>query len=313
MAAPAVSGGAALLRQWLAQARGISAPSAALVKALLLNGAADLRPGQYGEGAQREIPAAWPNNAEGWGRLDIAGSVELSGAQIALDDATAGLSTGQSVTYTISALAGQELRATLAWTDYPASPAAGKTLVNDLDLEILAPGGAILYGNGDADFSASPSCRSGGADRCNNVESTVVAAAQKGTYTVRVRAHAVAQGPQPFAITMRLTTPSGVVPPDTPTLQVQATDDSSADLGWNAIDGATSYELQGGADASLASLSARLTTAETSATVIPSTSPAYFRVRACSASGCGGWSNQVAVTVLNAAERLRLPGVFVTR
>ncbi|HEX9370490.1 MAG TPA: S8 family serine peptidase, partial [Roseiflexaceae bacterium] len=38
MAAPVVSGAAALVRQWLAQARQISAPSAALIKAMLLNG-----------------------------------------------------------------------------------------------------------------------------------------------------------------------------------------------------------------------------------------------------------------------------------
>ncbi len=40
MATPMVSGMAALVRQWLNEERGMAAPSAALVKALLLNGAA---------------------------------------------------------------------------------------------------------------------------------------------------------------------------------------------------------------------------------------------------------------------------------
>ncbi|MBN1180020.1 MAG: S8 family serine peptidase [Anaerolineae bacterium] len=46
-AAPVASGAAALVRQWLA-AQGEVAPSAALVRALLVNGATNLSPGQYG-------------------------------------------------------------------------------------------------------------------------------------------------------------------------------------------------------------------------------------------------------------------------
>jgi subtilisin family serine protease len=47
-AAPIASGAAALARQWLARG-GLDDPSAALVRALLIHGATDLAPGQYGE------------------------------------------------------------------------------------------------------------------------------------------------------------------------------------------------------------------------------------------------------------------------
>ena len=153
-----ISGLAALTRQWLAEARQIATPSAALVKALLLNGARDLSPGQYGAGAQREIPQAWPNNAEGWGRAAITDTIGLNGNQtIWLADDRAGLAQGGSTTYSLNVSAGAPLRISLAWTDYPASPIAGRTLVNDLDLEVQPPGGPVLRGNATADLA--PSCR----------------------------------------------------------------------------------------------------------------------------------------------------------
>lgn len=43
-------------------------------------------------------------------------------------------------------------------------------------------------------------CLRDGTDACNNAEGVLIAQAPAGTYTVLVRAHQVAQGPQPFAI-----------------------------------------------------------------------------------------------------------------
>ena len=57
MAAPIVSGAAALVRQWMDEQYGISSPDAATVKAILLAGARSLSPGQYGTGVTREIPS----------------------------------------------------------------------------------------------------------------------------------------------------------------------------------------------------------------------------------------------------------------
>ncbi len=48
MATPLTSGTMALIRQWLVDRKGIDEPMAALMKALLINGARDMTPGQYG-------------------------------------------------------------------------------------------------------------------------------------------------------------------------------------------------------------------------------------------------------------------------
>jgi len=94
--------------------------------------------------------------------------------------------------------AGSPLRVTLAWTDYPGTLAALKTLVNDLDLEVIAPGGTHYYGN--AGLYTSGQCLRGQWDACNNVEGVVIGAAAEGVYTVIVRAYQISNGPQPFAL-----------------------------------------------------------------------------------------------------------------
>jgi subtilisin family serine protease len=210
MATPLTSGTAALVRQWLSQERGLGEPSAALVRALLLNGAANLSPGQYGTGSAREIPAAWPNNVEGWGRLNLSESVQLSGAQIWLRDVSGGVGSDANIDYPLEVTSGSpRLQATLTWTDYPGSPLASKALVNDLDLEVITPDGSVVQGNSSADLPST--CRTGGVDRCNTSESVEIAATQLGTYTLRVTGASVMTNTQPFAIVTRID--SGTVTP----------------------------------------------------------------------------------------------------
>ncbi len=81
------------------------------------------------------------------------------------------------------------LRVTLAWTDYPGSLTAAKTLVNDLDLEVIAPDGTHYRGNGGAQ-----------PDRFNPVEDITIARPLAGLYQIVVRGHNVPSGPQPFAV-----------------------------------------------------------------------------------------------------------------
>ncbi len=85
------------------------------------------------------------------------------------------------------------LRATLAWSDYPADPSAAVALVNDLDLELEAPGGTLLYSNGGE-----------GPDRLNNVEQIEVLSPTVGTYRLVVRGANVPFGPQPYALVVTL-------------------------------------------------------------------------------------------------------------
>jgi subtilisin family serine protease len=193
MATPLAAGSAVLARQWYAE-QGTAAPSAALIKATLLNGAEDLAPGQYGTGATQEMSAR-PNNVEGWGRVNLGRSLLAAVARRTwFDDHATGLQTEDRIIYASGAFplyvvsSASLLEITLAWTDYPASPAAAQQLVNDLDLTVLGPGGQLWHGNGVAE------------DRVNNVETVIVRQPPRGAYRILVVAHNVPQGPQPYAL-----------------------------------------------------------------------------------------------------------------
>lgn len=183
---PLVAGAAALVREYYVT-QGLL-PSAVLVKATLINGATDLSPGQYGTGPQQEIPdPPRPNNVQGWGRVDVQSSLfPPAPGELHYEDDANGLETGQIVTYTFKVDdSAVPLRVTLAWSDYPGSPAAGGGLVNDLDLTITGPD--------QLDYSPP-------TDRLNNVEGVDIVAPPSGLYTIRVSGYNVPQGPQPFAL-----------------------------------------------------------------------------------------------------------------
>ncbi len=91
MATPLTAGASALVREWLGKERGLTNPSAALLKALMIHGAAQL-PG-----------TATPNMDSGWGRVDLKNTLN---AQYAIfDDHLQGLTTGQVVSYTVHVVA----------------------------------------------------------------------------------------------------------------------------------------------------------------------------------------------------------------
>lgn len=192
MATPLAAGSAVLTRQWYA-GQGVTAPSAALIKATLLNGAEDLTPGQYGTGATQEMSLR-PNNVEGWGRVDLGRSLLTTAARRTwFDDYASGLETEDQVMYAgeefpLNVVSSTPLEITVAWTDYPGSPAAAENLVNDLDLTVVGPGGQVWHGNGVD------------GDRVNNVETVDIQRPLRGAYRIVVTAHNVPQGPQPYAL-----------------------------------------------------------------------------------------------------------------
>jgi len=195
MATPLTAGSGVLVRQWLIT-RGFADPSAAAIKATLLNTAADIAPGQYGEGATQEIPYQRPNSVAGWGRVDLGFITAPDPYDVWVDDHAIGLATGQVVTYTDSLTrpldvvdSSQPLRVMLTWTDPPASLSASMQLVNDLDLIVTGPDGAVYHGNNVVS-----------GDRTNNVEGVVIANPPIGLYGVEVRAYNVPIETQPYAL-----------------------------------------------------------------------------------------------------------------
>ncbi len=201
MATPLVAGSSALVREWLITKRGIRDPSAALIKAVLLNGTQDMSPGQYE--SPQEVPNQRPNNVTGWGRVNLANSLSLSLPQesLLIDNYT-GLTTSISSTYTLTLdntitgtiLCGvipeiEPLRVTLAWTDPPGEPLSKRSLVNDLDLEIIAPDGSTHYYGNQGLYSPVDTydcLRDGKWDSCNNVEGVIISKIQNGVYQVNI-------------------------------------------------------------------------------------------------------------------------------
>lgn len=189
MSCPTVAGGTALLRQYFTDgfypsgartAADARSPSAALMKAVLLNGT-------------RELPTM-PNNNYGWGRIWLENNLYFSNVagdrrlRVWTRAHQVGITTGGQDTYTFVAPAGAELRVTLAWQDPYPSLAAGIQLVNNLDLEVEGPGPTLWRGNV---FSGGQSTTGGSADLLNNVEQVRLNTPIAGTYTVRVKGTAV--------------------------------------------------------------------------------------------------------------------------
>jgi hypothetical protein len=180
MATPLVAGCATLVRQYCVERAGITNPSAALLKAMLVGGAHSLAPGQYGTGNTQEIPFASPNTVEGWGQPDIADTVHPTNRMIRLFDRI-GPASGATNTFDVTvAVSNTPLDIALCWMDYPATAGAGITRVNDLDVLVVAPDGTRLYPNGGA-----------ARDTLNTVETVRVPSAQAGVYRIHVIGAAV--------------------------------------------------------------------------------------------------------------------------
>jgi serine protease AprX len=180
MATPLTAGCVAVLRGALIE-RGTANPTAALLKALLVNGAGELQ-GQYNP-SEAGIS---PNNNSGWGLVDLADSFLTGGPDAGFADAGP-IAQGSEDTFEIEVPDGQQatLKITLVWTDFP-----GAALQNDLDLIVRTAGGEERHGNVGT---------GGGFDRVNTVEQIVWEGIPAGTATVAVRAFRITHGPQNYA------------------------------------------------------------------------------------------------------------------
>ncbi|MFI8835037.1 S8 family serine peptidase [Streptomyces afghaniensis] len=190
MATPLVAGCVAVLRETLVK-NGTPRPSAALIKAMLINGTVKLL-GQYSPSEAGPSP----NNNSGFGRVDLSRSVVLPG-----DDARAGFHEGGPLDQGEQKLlririperdGGPEptFKVTLVWTDPP-----GAALQNDLDLVVQATDGRERHGNMGT---------SAGFDRINNVEQVEWEDIPTGEIAVIVRAHRITRFPQPYAVAWRI-------------------------------------------------------------------------------------------------------------
>ena len=225
MAAPVVAGSAAIVREYYRegwQASGTYSPgngitpSAALIKATLINGASQMTGGDaYGNGE-----AFYPNHQQGWGRINLDDSLFFAGEnqKLAVHDERTGVATTETLGYQFTVPAGcGPLKATLVWTDpdpgtdIPCDPndvthTTAPALVNDLDLYVQAPAGTVYRGNRFASsfpfesLPADPSYPPEQGDRRNNVEQVqLYTGLAAGTWTVSVHGFYVPMGvPDPL-------------------------------------------------------------------------------------------------------------------
>lgn len=244
MAAPIAAGVAAQIRQWARLRHGIESPSAALLKAALAGGARSLAPGQYGDGKALEIPPR-PSPTEGHGLIDIAATIiPGDGAVAVMHEGPSPLATGEEGAYSFDVPAsGIPLTVALAWSDAPALPGSSPTLVNDLDLRLVAPDGTICTPT-DA------------PNRLDNIERIDIPAssAATGRWTAVVSAWNVPDGPQPYALYLRgaIHTPPAI---DHAPLQNQSATTTAyriaatitADGDWDTSTATLHWRIDGGA------------------------------------------------------------------
>ncbi|CAM9857304.1 unnamed protein product [Pylaiella littoralis] len=202
---PVVAGSAALVRQYFKDqsfytkdlsARGLCddsssfqcssfAPSAATVKAILIN-SANLMGG-----------SSEPDQYRGFGRVHLEAGMPMDGTGalglLVADSSGAGIASNGEVVeeVNIDGDAGIELRATLCWIDPPTTALSAIQLQHDLDLVVTAPSGAThtMWG-------------SGVADTVNVVERVVVLAEsmESGVWRVRVSAKELLTDEQSYSL-----------------------------------------------------------------------------------------------------------------
>lgn len=261
MASPTITGNAVLVRQFFADGfypRGEKNsadaynPSGMALKAILLNGT--------NVNASAPSPdVGWPNAGTGHGRAWLDGNLWFKDTMPGGDDSRrlrlfertnkAGLKTGQVNEYTIANVGpGIELRATLTWFDANAVSGAASTLVNNLDLEVVAPGGTVYKGNV---LSGGVSTPGGTADAKDTVEQVRFETPAAGSYTFRVKATGVpgngaegsdAQG-YALAVSGAFAMPDPAAFPAPTALSVTTNGTAGVAVGFSSVAGAQGFQL----------------------------------------------------------------------
>lgn len=193
MATPAANGTVGLMRCYLQEGyyptgtpvpgNRISYISSALLRAMAMV-SADPNVGSY----------TVPDFNIGWGRVDADSVLYFAGdlRKLMLADDTIGLATGEYKEQQFRVNSSIPLRVALAWTDTAAAPSATRTLVNNLNLQLVSPTGVQYWGNQytSGQSTPNPTLR----DSINVEECARVNAPDTGLWTLRVYGQNVATG-----------------------------------------------------------------------------------------------------------------------
>jgi len=200
MAAPLVAGAAAVVREYYRKERQLTRPSAALLKATLINGTEWIA-----HAVVTDPGIGKPNFHQGFGRLNLARAIPFAAeAGFALEFVdidnkapqalVAGTMSRAVFTRRIALSKPGPLSVTMTWTDPPA-----RFIQHNLDLVLIAPDGTKVVGNHELNRLPYEQF-----DRANNVEQARVADAAVGNWTIVVTAQNTFRGPQGFALAITL-------------------------------------------------------------------------------------------------------------
>jgi hypothetical protein len=185
MATPAVGGSLALMLQHYRAVYSTSGnfwPSTA--KAILMQTADDFgNPG--------------PDYQWGFGQVDIQAAVDLISRRAFRQDSVA--AGGVDVFSVIVPTSTTPLQVSLAWDDYEATFNANPTLINNLDLELVAPSGTI-WRPWILNAASPANNATRGVNSVDNQEQATVPTPEIGTWIVRVKGATVPQGPQDYSL-----------------------------------------------------------------------------------------------------------------
>lgn len=193
MATPIVSGFAALIRQYLRLEKGYKEPSAALMKAMIINSTRDLK----GEDSLADHDYI-PNFHQGFGCIDLynllPSSKKKSLALRYLDpwknEDLQFTASGQRFLFRFTINEGLPLRLCLTWTDPP-----GRGLQNNLNLLLLHVKTNMKWVGNERIPRMITSF-----DRDNNVEVLRIEDPQGGEYRIAIQANNLLVGKQDFAV-----------------------------------------------------------------------------------------------------------------
>ena len=198
MATPNMTASLALIRQYFRMGH---YPTGDTATGLKLEVSAALNKAVAIVGADNDVSGyTVPDNNVGWGRIDLDSSLYFAGdtSSLWVEDEIFGLETGDSALYPVEVLGGEKpFRVALCWSDYPGVMQAALILVNDLDLTVISPTGTEYKGNV---YALGQSDTAGIYDTLNVEECFRLDEPETGTWTVRVDARNVPEGPQPFAL-----------------------------------------------------------------------------------------------------------------
>jgi hypothetical protein len=185
-----------LVREWYRAKANWQKPSAALLKATLINGSRRIA----GMDSVADPPGE-PNFHQGFGRIDMANTVPNAGnpglklvfADSWVEPARQFGQTGQRFRYQLAVGSALALRLCLAWTDPPA-----RGLQNSLVLLVDDGGTKKWIGNTGA--ASLLNIAGSTVDPNNNVQVVRITAPKPGNYTIAITAANLLIRPQSFAL-----------------------------------------------------------------------------------------------------------------